>query len=74
MKFITKNLSHSTLHIGFKEKYKEATVNIKFLGLQIDNHINLKNCIEEIIPKLTAACNVVKSQVHISNINTVKLI
>ena len=33
MKFITKNSSHSTLHIGYKEKYVEETVNTKFLGL-----------------------------------------
>jgi len=40
MKFITKNSSHSALHIGYKEKYIEETVNTKFLGLQINNHIN----------------------------------
>ena len=40
MKFITKNSSHSTLHIGYKEKYIEDTLNTKFLGSQIDNHIN----------------------------------
>jgi len=43
MKFITRNSSHSTLHIGYKEKYVEETVNIKCLGLQTDNHINWKN-------------------------------
>ena len=41
--------SHSTLHIGYKEKYVEETVNTKFLGLQIDNHINWKNHTEQII-------------------------
>jgi hypothetical protein len=40
VKFITKNISHSTLHTGYKEKYREESVNIKFLGLHIDNHIN----------------------------------
>ena len=40
LKFITKNSSHSTLHIGYKEKYIEDTVNTKFLGSQIDNDIN----------------------------------
>jgi len=28
MKFVTKNSAHSTLHIGYKEKYIEETVNI----------------------------------------------
>jgi len=55
MKFITKNSAHSTLHIGYKEKYIEGTVNTKFLGLQTDN-INWKNCSEEMIPKLSRAC------------------
>jgi len=36
MKFITKNSSHSKLHIGYKENYIGETVNTKFLGLQID--------------------------------------
>jgi hypothetical protein len=55
MKFITKNSSHSTLHIGYKEMYIEKTTDTKFLGLQTDNHISWKNHIEQIIPKLNAA-------------------
>jgi hypothetical protein len=31
MKFITKNASHSILHIGYEEKYVEERVNTKFL-------------------------------------------
>ena len=31
MKFIIKNSSHSTLHIGYKEKYIDETVHINFL-------------------------------------------
>jgi len=41
---------------GYKEKYIEETVNTKFLGLQIDNHINWKNQIKETILKLSRAC------------------
>ena len=40
MKFITKNSSHSALHVGYKEKYIEEILTSKFIGLQIDNHIN----------------------------------
>jgi hypothetical protein len=43
MKFITNNLSHSTLHIGYEEKYIEEYVDAKFLGLQIDYHMTWKN-------------------------------
>jgi len=35
MKFITKNSSHSTLHIGYKEKYIEEAQNTTFLGLKL---------------------------------------
>jgi hypothetical protein len=52
MKFITNNSSHSTLHIGYKDKYIEEIINTKLLGLQIDNHLNWKNHIEQMIPKL----------------------
>jgi len=50
MKCITKNLSHSTVHIGYKEKDIEETGNTNFLGLQTDNHINWKNHIAQMIP------------------------
>jgi len=52
IKFITKNSSYSTFHTGYKEKYKEETVNTDFLGLQIDAYLNWKNHIEQIIHKL----------------------
>jgi hypothetical protein len=35
-----RNSAHSTLHVGYEEKYLEETVDTKFLGLQIDNNIN----------------------------------
>jgi hypothetical protein len=41
--------------------------------LQIDNHINWKNHIEEMIPKISGACYVVRLMIYISNINTLKL-
>ena len=55
IKFITINSSHSTLHIGYKEKYIEETNNTKFLGSEIDNHIKWKNHIKQGISKLSGA-------------------
>ena len=52
MEFIIKNSSHSTLHIAYKEKYIEQTVNTKFLGLEIDNHVNWENLFEEMKGKV----------------------
>jgi len=56
MKFITRNSSRSTLHIGYKVKYIEEMVNTKFLGLEIDNHLNWVNHVDQMIPKLSEAC------------------
>jgi len=74
MKFITKYSSQSTLHFGYKEICIDETVNTKFLGLQIDNHINMKKNIEQIIPRFSGVCYAIRSVVHISNINTLKSI
>jgi hypothetical protein len=49
-------------------------INTKFLGLQIDNHLNWKNHIGQMIPKLSGACYDVRLMGHISNINTHKSI
>ena len=48
-------------------------MNTKFLGLQIDNNINWNNHIEQIIPKLSAACYAIRVTVHIANISTLIL-
>ena len=48
--------NNSPLSTDYNEKYIEVSVNIRFLGLQIDNHLNWKNHIDQVIPKLCAAC------------------
>jgi len=47
----------------------EETVYSKFLGLQTDNHLNWKEHIETMIPKLSGACYAISSMVHIRTIN-----
>jgi hypothetical protein len=48
-----------SLSIGFYGKYIEESANTKFLGLQIDNHLNWKNHIDQMIPKLSRTCQTV---------------
>jgi hypothetical protein len=67
------NSPHNALCIGYKEKYIEETVKKKFLGLHIDNHLNWKNHIDQMIPKLSGACYTVRLMFHISNITTLKI-
>jgi len=50
------------------------TVNTKFPGLQIDNHLMWKNHTEQMICMLHAAYYAIRSVVHISNITTLKSI
>jgi hypothetical protein len=52
--------------------YKMA--NIKFLGLQMEYHLNWKNHIELIIPKLCGAFYAVQSMAHIGDITRLKTI
>jgi hypothetical protein len=52
MKFIINNSPHCVFRIDYRGKYIEETINIKFLGLQIDNHLSWKNHIHQIVPKL----------------------
>jgi hypothetical protein len=40
MKYVMNNSTHFALNIGYKDKYIEETVNSKFLGLHLDNHLN----------------------------------
>ena len=40
---------------------------LKFLGIQIDNHLNWKNHIDQIIPKLSAARYMVRQIYYICN-------
>ena len=62
IKFITHNSSHSTLCVGYTRKVNwiEGTVYTKYLGVQIRNHLNWKNHIEQTIPKLSGACHAVR--------------
>jgi len=56
MRNITINLPHSTLRIGYKEQFVAETVNTKFPGLQIVDHLNWNYRIDQIIIKLSPAC------------------
>jgi hypothetical protein len=73
MKVVTSNSPHCALTVGYKDKYIEETVNSKFLGIHLDNHVNWKDHIEQMVP-ISGACYTVRSVFHISNINILKSI
>jgi len=67
MKFVTINEPYCALTFSYKDKCIEEAVNLKFLGIQIDSHLNWRNHIDQIIPKLSVACYVVRQMYHICN-------
>jgi len=46
---------------------KDEVKSTKFLGMNIDNHMNWKNHVEQIVPKLSAACFSRRSLIHTLN-------
>jgi hypothetical protein len=74
IKFIIKNLPQYPLNIGCNNKYIEEAVNTKFLGLRIDNHLNWKTLIDQLVPKLSGVRYAVRSVLHISITNSLKSI
>jgi hypothetical protein len=69
IKFITNNSPQYALCIVYFEGYVVERVSTKFLGLQIDDHLNLKN---QMVPMLSGICYVGMSVSHISNIETLR--
>jgi hypothetical protein len=53
--FITNNATQHTLSIGYNKTHLEGYGNMKFLDLQIDNHLNWKNCINHSVHKISGA-------------------
>jgi hypothetical protein len=74
IKCITHNSPQFALSISFNGNYIEESVNTKFLGLQIDNHLNWTNCIDKLISKLSGACYIVRIVLHACNTDTLRSI
>jgi hypothetical protein len=71
---ITNKSLQYDLKIGYDEKFIEESINTESLGIQIDNHLNWKNHIDLIIPKLSRAYYAIRSVSHISSTDTLKSI
>jgi hypothetical protein len=74
IKFITNESPQYDLKTNCDEEYIEESINTKFLGLQIDNHLNWKNHIDLMTPKLSRACYAIRAVSHISSTDTLKSI
>jgi hypothetical protein len=73
IKFTTNNALQCLLSTGY-DNYLEESVHTKFLGLLIDNHLNWKSHIDQLVSKLITACYAIRTLLHISNSDTLKTI
>jgi hypothetical protein len=69
-----------TVHVSFIHSFfihfqkTHRGIITPFLGIHLDNHLNWKDHIDQIIPKLNAACYAVRQMYHFVNQNTLKSI
>jgi hypothetical protein len=70
IKFIAKYSLQYPLNTGYNDNHIEGGVKTKFLDLQIDNHLNWKTHIDQLVPKLSGACYAVRFMLHVSSIDT----
>jgi hypothetical protein len=56
IKFTPKTTARVLLDIYYKDNVIDKVKSTKFLGMHIDKHMNWKNHLEQILPKLSAAC------------------
>jgi len=67
IKFTPKTTAHVPLDIYYKDNVTNEVKSTKVLGMHIDNHMNWKNHVEQILPKLSAACFSIRNLIHTSN-------
>jgi hypothetical protein len=74
VKFSSNHLQNYLFQITNQNKTMQAASNIKFLGLELDQHMNWKNHILKILPKMSRACYAVRSMYHFSSLTTLTMV
>jgi hypothetical protein len=70
----TNNLTHCPPIICYEKIFIKETKNLKFLGKRIDNNLNWKSHVGQMIPKFCATHEAVRIIFHINNTNTLQMI
>jgi hypothetical protein len=74
VKFSSNHLQNDLFQIAYKNKTMKAATNIKFLGLELYKHMNWKNHIVKIQPKMSSSCYAVTSMYYFSSLTTLKTV
>jgi hypothetical protein len=64
----------SSINLANADKLVKETTSIKFLGMQTDDHLNWKSNVDQILPKMSTACFVVRRLFHTLNINVLWMV
>lgn len=73
VKFSTHNSAQVSYSIRLNGTHLKESISTKFLGLELDNHLNWKTHIECITRKLSSACYALRSLSTIGDINLLKM-
>jgi hypothetical protein len=74
MKFISNYLNNAHFQILCHDNLLHEEPNYKFLGLEIDKHMNLKMHIKFILPRLSSACHAIRCMKHYCDTETLTMI
>jgi hypothetical protein len=74
IKFNISHFQEHSLQIFYRDKLLKEATNVRLLGLGIDKHLNWKPHIEQVITKLSSACYVVRSMLHFSTKDSLRMI
>jgi len=73
-KFTPKTAAHIPLDIYYKDNVIDEVKGTKFLDMHIDNHMNWKNHVEQILPTLSAACFSIRNLIHTLNLDILHMV
>ena len=74
MKFSPSNRQNNSFQFTHHTKLLVAANNTKFLGLELDKHVNWKNHVRKILARLSGACYLIRRLYTSCNINTLRMI
>ena len=74
IKFTPKTTAHVPLDIYCKYNVIDEVKSTKFLGMHIENHMNWKNHVKQILPKLSVACFSIRNLIHTLNLGILRMV
>jgi hypothetical protein len=74
IKFIPKTTAYVSLGIYYKDNVIDEVKSAKFLCMLINNQMNWKNHVGQVLPKLSAACFSIRNLIHSLNLDILHMI